>query len=64
MELWIVILFDQEEDTPSDSVLEVYGPFESKAGADCWADEKWAEIPKKEQEFRGLAVEAVSSRDE
>jgi hypothetical protein len=64
MEMWVVILFDNEEDTPSDSVLEVYGIFESKGGAEIWANEKWAAMPKEKQEFRGLTVEAVSPRDE
>lgn len=64
MEMWVVILFDNEENTPSDSVLEVYGMFESKSGAEMWAEEKWNKMSEEKQEFRGLAVEAISPRDE
>ncbi len=59
--MWVVILFDQEEDTPSDAVLEVYGRFRSKSEAESWADNKWNEMSEEEQEFRAYTIEALCS---
>jgi len=56
---WIVILFDEEENTPSDSVLEVFGPFKSSDEAEAWSDDYWSKMSTEMQEFRGLTAHSI-----
>ncbi len=61
---WVVLEFDEEENTPSDSIIGVYGPFASEIVAKTWAGDKWCELSEEQQEFRGFSVEPLLAAEE